>query len=137
MTRRLALLLLAASCGGDRAPAPTAGAPRATITAPAPGDSTGAEVTIALGAAGVRIAPATGTREAGVGHHHLFLDLDPSPAGVAIPSEPGVVHLGKGDSVHTFAGLAPGPHRVIAVLAWGDHVPIDGAGRDTVEFVVR
>jgi hypothetical protein len=48
-----------------------------------------------------------------------------------------VVHLGKGDTTHAYAGLAPGAHRVIAVLAWGDHVPVEGAVRDTVDFVVR
>lgn len=141
MTRRLLpLLLLAAACGGERAPAPEPGAaptPRVTITAPLPGDTTGPDVTVVLRAEGVTIAPATGTREPGVAHHHLFLDREPSDSGVVIPSEEGVVHLGKGDTTHAYAELARGPHRVIAVLAWGDHVPVAPAARDTVDFVVR
>jgi hypothetical protein len=28
--------------------------------------------------------------------------------------------------------LAPGRHRLIAVLAWGDHVPVANALRDTI-----
>ncbi len=142
--RLLALLLLAVACGGERAPTPAADtapaapvAPRVTITSPAIGDTTGADVTVALRADGITIAPATGTREPGMAHHHLFLDRDPSDDRRAIPSEAGVVHLGKGDTTHVFSSLTPGPHRVIAVLAWGDHVPVEGAGRDTVDFVVR
>ncbi len=142
MTRRLAALLLAAACGGERSPPPPPEAaapapPAVMITTPAAGDTTGPDVAVGLRAERVTIAPASGTREAGVAHHHLFLDRDPSAAGVAIPAEAGVVHLGQGDSTHVWPGLAPGPHRIIAVLAWGDHVPVDGAVRDTVDFVVR
>jgi hypothetical protein len=145
MIRRLPGVLLAAvACAGERAPAPAAEAvpavpvtPQVTIAAPAAGDTTGPEVTVVLRAAGITIAPTSGVREAGVAHHHLFLDRDPPDTGGAIPAEEGVVHLGKGDSTHAYAGLVPGAHRVIAVLAWGDHVPVEGARRDTVEFVVR
>lgn len=145
MIRRLpGVLLVAAACGGERAPTPAAEAvpaapatPQVTIASPATGDTTGADVTVVLRAEGITIAPASGVREAGVAHHHLFLDREPPDTGGAIPAEEGVVHLGKGDSTHAYAGLAPGAHRVIAVLAWGDHVPVEGARRDTVEFVVR
>jgi hypothetical protein len=147
MTRYLPALLLAAACGGERAPAPppevppassvAPAAPRVTITAPAPGDTTGRDVAIVLSAEGITIAPASGTREPGVAHHHLFLDRDASGADAAIPAAEGVVHLGTGDSTYVYPGLTPGPHRVIAVLAWGDHVPVEGAGRDTADFVVR
>jgi len=141
MIRRLPALLLAAACGGERAPAPPAeaapAASRVTITSPAPGDTTGADVTVVLHVEGITIGPATGTREPGVAHHHLFLDRAPSSTGQVIPAEAGVVHLGKGDTTHVYAGLAQGAHRVIAVLAWGDHVPVEGAARDTVDFVVR
>lgn len=145
MTRRLpGFLLVAAACGGERAPAPAVEAapaapvtPQVTIASPAAGDTTGSDVTVVLRVERITIAPASGMREPGVAHHHLFLDREPPDTGGAIPSEEGVVHLGKGDSTHTYAGLAPGAHRVIAALAWGDHVPVAGAGRDTVEFVVR
>lgn len=147
MIRRLPALLLAAmACGGERTPAPAPPAesaptapttPRVTIVSPAPGDTAGPDVTVALRVEGITIGPATGTREPGIAHHHLFLDRDPSAAGRAIPSESGVVHLGKGDTTYAYVGLAPGPHRVIAVLASGDHVPVEGAVRDTVDFMVR
>lgn len=146
MTRRLlALLLAVAACGGERTPpAPAAeavpaapAAPQVSITSPVPGDTTGPDVSVALHADGITIAAATGLREPGVAHHHLFLDRSLPDTGQAIPSEAGVVHLGKGDTTYVFAGLAPGAHRIIAVLAWGDHVPVAGAGRDTVDFVVR
>lgn len=143
----LPLLAVAAACApsADRPdstavppsppPAPLA---MATILSPAEGDTVGVDVKVTLGAQGVTIEKATGTRAEGIGHHHLFLDEAPTAADVAIPpASPTRVHLGTGATEHTFRGVAPGPHRIIAVVAYGDHVPMVGVKADTVNIVVK
>jgi hypothetical protein len=114
-----------------------AGGPEVLILTPEDGDTTGPDVTVTLGANGVSIRPATGTREEGVAHHHLFLDTLTTAEGAVIPpTNARVIHIGTGDSTYTFRGLASGPHELIAVLAFGDHTAMP-ARRDTVRFVVR
>jgi len=74
----------------------------------------------------------------GTGHHHLFLNLDVSPQGEPIPSVPGaIVHMGDGSSEFTFDAVSPGPHRLIAVVADGAHVPLQPLVVDTVNFTVQ
>ena len=145
----VASLALAAGCAGEKAatsdtaaaaaaPAPQ-GDPTAAvrIISPADGDTTGADVTIVLGKENVTIAKADGARVEGTGHHHLFLDTPPSADGQPIPpTSATVVHIGTGDSTFTFKGLAPGAHEVIAVIGYGDHVPMT-TRRDTVRFIVK
>jgi hypothetical protein len=110
----------------------------ATILSPAEGDTVGPDITVTLGATGVTIEKASGIRTEGIGHHHLFLDDNATPADQPIPpATPTTVHLGTGANEHTFRGVAPGPHRIIAVLAYGDHVPMVGVRADTVNVVVK
>src|SRR4051812_3054378 len=144
------ILALAAACESNKTPpadtSPPAGAPPPTaatanpavrIVSPAEGDSTGADVTVVLAKESVTIAKADGAHVEGTGHHHLFLDTPPSADGQPIPpTSATVVHIGTGDSTYTFKGLKPGPHEIIAVIAYGDHVPM-AARRDTVKFVVK
>lgn len=99
-------------------------------------DTAGADVQVRLTAAGITIAPAS-VREPGTAHHHLFLDLDPTPPGEKIPAgKTGIIHLGKGDSTFVFRGVEPGAHRIIAILADSAHVPLEPAAADTVRFTV-
>jgi len=134
------LSLASLSCGGGRpdtraAPPPVA---RAVIAQPADGDTVGSDVHLALQAEGVEVAAADGQHVAGRGHHHLFIDVDLTPPDSVIPAGvPGIVHIGTGASEWTAAGLTPGAHRIIDVLAHGDHVPMEGVGTDTVRIVVR
>lgn len=114
-----------------------AGVPAVEILAPAAGDTITLPFTLRLSATGVTIAPASGVREEGIGHHHILINLDPTPEGEPIPAAPGYVHLGSGVSEYVLDALPPGEHRIIAILAWGDHVPMTGSVRDTVRFVVR
>ena len=117
--------------------APAAGGIGVTITSPTEGATTGADVTVTMTAQGVRIEKSDGKRVEGVGHHHLFLDTDPSADDKPIPPTTAkVVHIGTGDSTYTFKGLPAGQHRVIAVIGYGDHTPMR-AGRDTVTFTVK
>jgi hypothetical protein len=153
-----AALALAAACEGSAsksADSPKMAAPQAApaaatgampamassamvmITSPAEGDTTGPDVTVKLSAMGVIVEKA-GTKVEGHGHHHLFLDMSPSAEGAPIPPNSAMVqHIGTGDSTWTFKGLTPGPHTLIAVLAYGDHVPMTNVARDTVHFVVK
>lgn len=112
-------------------------APTVEILAPAAGDTITLPFTVRLATNGLTIAPASGVREEGIGHHHLLINLDPTPDGEPIPAAEGYVHLGSGVSEYVLDALPPGEHRIIAILAWGDHVPMTGSVRDTVRFVVR
>ena len=107
------------------------------ITSPAKGATTGKDVVVTLHSQGVTIAKADGKKVEGVGHHHLFLDTTPTPDNAVIPPNSAkIVHIGTGDSTYTFKGLAAGPHRIIAVIGYGDHTPMLGR-TDTVDFTVK
>jgi hypothetical protein len=55
-----------------------------------------------------------------------------------IPTVPGsIVHLGDGSRAYRFENLTSGPHRIIAVVADGAHIPLQPLVVDTVEFVVE
>lgn len=127
-----------ASVGQSTAAAPAAAAAAAvTIVSPAEGATTGRDVTVTLRSEGVRIAKADGARVEGVGHYHLFLDTVPTTDSVVIPPNTSkIVHIGTGDSTYTFKGVPAGPHRIIAVIGYGNHVPMAGR-RDTVDFTVK
>jgi hypothetical protein len=118
--------------------APAAPAPRVKIVEPKQGaTATGTSVHVVLEAKGIEIAPAAEHR-AGTAHHHLFLDTDLTAPDVGIGmGMPGIVHLGKGQSEYTFEAVAPGPHRLIALLADPNHVPLKPLVADTVRFTVK
>lgn len=111
---------------------------RVTIDMPAEGDTVrGSAVHVMLSASGIELAPAAEER-AGTGHHHLFLDVDPGPLTEEIPAGiPGVIHLGRAQTDFHWDSVAPGSHRIIAVLGDWKHVPLVSAGADTVRFVVQ
>lgn len=125
---------VAAACGGGQ---PAADPIRIEITEPASAAVVvGPNVRVVLAASGIAIGPAG--VDSNAAHHHLFLDTEPTPQGQPIPAGvPGVVHLGQGQTEHVFEGLAPGEHRVIAVLADWVHVPLAPPVHDTVDFSVR
>jgi hypothetical protein len=145
-----ALLVLTIACGGDTpAPAvrdaaeqaPAAQEPASgsvTILEPAQGaEVEGGLVTVRLSASGVNIVPA-GDMTPGTGHHHLYLDEGLGAVGVPVPAIPGqVIHMGTGVSEYAFQDVAPGPHRLIAVVGDGLHVPLQPWVVDTVTFTVR
>lgn len=110
---------------------------RVRIVQPKNGDTVKTtDVRVVLEAQGIEIAPAAEKRP-GTGHHHLFLDTDPTPPDSMIPvGVSGIVHLGRGQSEYTFTGVAAGSHRLIAVVAGWDHVPIKPLVVDTIRFVV-
>lgn len=97
----------------------------------------GPDVRVVLEAHGVDIVPA-GNQQENSGHHHLFIDADLPSMDEPIPAgQPGVVHLGGGQTEYVIEGLAPGQHRVIAVLGDWAHVPVETVSADTVTFTVQ
>lgn len=107
------------------------------ITAPADRATVSLPVTIKLRATGVRIVPAT-VEKPGTGHHHLFVDHDLVWINDTIPrGTTGVYHLGRGQTEFVLDSLAPGVHRVIAVVADWRHIPLNPLVADTVTFTVK
>ena len=128
----------AAPVGGDTTKAPPVAMPTVTIVSPAENDSTGPDVPVVLSHANVSIAKADSKRAEGTGHFHLFLDTIPAMDTMPIPpTSKQIVHIGTGDSTFTFKGLKPGPHTIIAVLGYGNHVAMMPETTDTVHFVVK
>jgi hypothetical protein len=85
----------------------------------------------------VPIVPA-GDMTPGTGHHHLYLDADLGDLTAPVPSVPGsIVHMGNAATEYTFENVASGPHRIIAVVADGAHVPLQPLVVDTVTFTVE
>ena len=125
--------LSVAACRKAPAPPPAA----VTITSPTAGDTIrGSAVHIMLDVTGVELAPVADQRP-GTAHHHLFLDVDAETVKDPIPvGAPGVVHLGQAQTAFHWDSIAPGRHRIIAMLADPGHVPLMPLVVDTVTFVV-
>ncbi|MEX2467379.1 MAG: DUF4399 domain-containing protein [Gemmatimonadota bacterium] len=143
----LILVMTAAACG-DATPdddAATTGEPSAseapigTVSILEPADGAvveGGTVTVRLSVDGVPIVEA-GDMTLGTGHHHLYLDADLTPADQPVPTVEGsIVHMGDASADYTFENVAPGEHRLIAVVADGAHFPLQPWVVDTIMFTV-
>ena len=126
-----------AACGGSDGGDPSLGT--VSITSPADGSTiNGPKGTVQVAVAGVEMRPAAEGIGPGTGHHHFYLDTDLTPADQPVPTiPPNVIHKGDATSEHTFENVAPGEHRIIAVVADGIHVPLQPWVVDTVTFTVR
>ena len=138
-----AVLSIASSgCGGEaepprQEPAEEEAVRTAVILTPAEGDTlAGPDVLVQLAAEGIELQPA-GTDLPNTGHLHLYINHDLTPEGEPIPSEAGIVHLGKAQTEHLLTGLTPGDYTVIAVIGDHLHVRIPGVATDTVRITVR
>ena len=131
----IAACFLAAACAKKEA---ETSAVTVSITSPSEGDTlTGSAVHITLAATGIEIAPAADARPE-TAHHHLYLDTDFPPSENPIPmGSAGVVHLGQAQTDYHWENVAPGPHRIIAVLADPGHIPLRPWVTDTVNFFVK
>ena len=132
-----ALSSFVAACGGSDGGDPSLGT--VSITSPADGSTiNGPNVTVQVSVSGFEIRPAAEGIVPGTGHHHFYLDTDLTPADQPVPTiPPNVIHKGDATSEHTFENVAPGEHRIIAVVADGIHVPLQPWVVDTVTFTVR
>jgi len=112
--------------------------PSVEITQPADGETVqGPGVTVHLVAHGFEVVPAGNTTPHS-GHIHLFLDRDLGPMDQPIGNEPGhIVHMGDGSSDYVFDSVAPGTHRLIALVGDSIHMPVQPPIADTVSFTVR
>ena len=128
----IAVAIVVLACRGPSA------RPAVTIDTPAAEDTVrGTAVHVTLTAHGIELAPAA-DEKAGTAHHHLFLDVDPGPLDQKIPSgATGIIHLGRAQTEFHWDSVTPGSHRIIAVLADWQHIPLSSAGTDTVRFVVQ
>ena len=154
LSRSLALIpiLCLSACGGsDRPESDAEAGPQARETEPAAAEAAavrivqpaegatveGPDLHVILEIGGMQIRPA-GDMTPNSGHHHLYLDHDLTDPTQAIPTIPGqVIHMGDGSSEFVFEGVAPGEHRLIAVVGNHSHVPLQPWVVDTVTFVVR
>jgi hypothetical protein len=148
--KNVPLLLLCSvivACGGsagdegadEGAPggAPVVEAPAVRITAPTEGAfQEETDVTVVLTST-VPIMPA-GDMTPGTGHHHLYLDADLGDISAPVPTIPGsIIHIGDGSRAYTFENVSSGPHRIIALVADGAHIPLQPLVVDTINFVVE
>ena len=110
---------------------------RVAITQPADGAELDAgPILVVMEVEGLEIAMA-GNMDPGTGHHHLIVNGDVDWA-LPIPNDPGVhYHMGQAETEFTLEDLAPGEHRIIAVVADGVHIPLDPPVADTITVVVR
>lgn len=142
----VAALLPLLACGDsapDRTPATSepasapAAEPSVTIASPADGAFQEEHTVEVVLSSTVTIVPA-GDMTPGTGHHHLYLDAELGDTSAPVPTVPGgIVHLGDGSRAYTFENVGSGPHRLIAVVADGAHIPLRPLVVDTVQFVVE
>lgn len=127
-----ALLVIITACGTATPPVNEG----VSFVSPADNAVVGDTFVVKLAAEGLKIVPATTPKMAGEAHHHIFVDIDPTPDSLPIPKTDGIYHVGNGaDSL--VLSLPPGKHRLIAVAATSDHIPIKGARRDTLNIEVK
>jgi|SRR5687768_1018311 hypothetical protein len=141
-----AFLVAATACGGSEPAPPAAEAPPAAAPAPAPttptrrvffvepqdGATVKSPVKARFGLEGYELAPVpkeTITAEqvrAGMGHHHLGIDMDCLPAGTEIvKGTPSWVHFGTG-ATEIDVQLEPGTHKLTLQLGDDLHRTIEG-----------
>lgn len=79
------------------------------------------KVTIKFGSSNFEVVPAA-VAKANSGHHHLLIDSPVPALGEPIPSDPGHLHFGRGQTEAELV-LTPGPHTLQLLLGDHDHVP--------------
>lgn len=144
----IAPLSLAIACGGGEQaedaemaaePAeemPAEPAVTVRITQPEEGATVGPDVLVVMETEGIEIVSIT-PPVVGTGHHHLYVDVDLTPLSDMIPqNDPQIIHMGDGSTERMLEGLAPGEHRLIAVVANPAHIPLDPPVVDTLHFTV-
>ena len=136
-------VVVASACGGSEPPAQPAAEP-ATVSAPEPmkprvffvepanGATLKSPVHLVFGIESYELSPvpegtiAPEAVRAGMGHHHLGIDMDCLPAGTEIvKGTPSWVHFGTGNTMID-TQLTPGPHKLTLQLGDDLHRTVDG-----------
>jgi hypothetical protein len=104
------------------------------ITKPNNGDELKSPIEVCMEVKNLELEPAKMGINEGKGHHHiLFSSL---PADLSKPlGKKKVVHMGSGVSCHTFK-LSPGKHSLLALFAYGNHVPYDPPVSDKILITI-
>jgi hypothetical protein len=124
---RTTLALLAVVAAAGLAPAaaqtPSPAGAKVYIINLKDGDTVNSPFLVQFGLSGMGVAPA-GVEKPNTGHHHLLIDtaLSAEQMKEPIPSDPGHVHFGGGQT-ETTVTLPPGRHTLQLVLADWTHIP--------------
>ena len=105
------------------------------LTEPADGAVVDNPVRVAFEVEGLIVVPA-GEMQPRSGHHHLLVDVDEPAAGTPVPVTDGYMHFGQGQTELELE-LAPGEHRLIALVGDFAHIPLVPNVADTITIVVR
>lgn len=81
----------------------------------------GGKFWLRMGLRNMGIAP-KGVDRPNVGHHHVLIDTELTPAGEQIPSDRNHLHFGAGETEARIE-LPPGKHTLQLLLGDHDHVP--------------
>jgi hypothetical protein len=91
-------------------------------------------VAVKMNAEGITVKPA-GQLEAGSGHHHIEIDVEPEPAGTVVPKDATHLHFGLGQTEAKLM-LTPGEHTLHLQFADGIHRSYGPKLADTIKITV-
>ena len=98
----------------------------ATVTSP---------IKVVFGVTGMIVKPA-GDMTANSGHHHLLINSESIPNGVAVPADATNIHYGKGQT-DTEVSLPPGKYKLTMQFANWAHQSYGPQLSKTIEVVVK
>ncbi len=110
-----------ASSTANKTRQPSAARPGPAIyfRAPSNGSHVPQSFDVVFGLKNYGVAPA-GTKIASTGHFHLLVDVDAPAPGSIVPADAKHIHFGAGQ-IETRITLTPGRHKLILLLADGEH----------------
>ncbi|QPJ60854.1 MAG: DUF4399 domain-containing protein [Candidatus Nitronauta litoralis] len=108
---------------------------KVTIIKPLNGDTVGAPVEVCIKVEGLELEPAKMGVNEGKGHHHILFSSLPKDLSKPLGKQE-VIHMGSGVACHTL-NLAPGTHSLLALFAYGNHVPYNPPISDKILISVH
>ena len=118
--------------GGSATAVKTSSNKPITITTPATLTNVVSPLQVCMATNGYTVEPAKNGVNPGKGHHHLLIDVPiPSDLSKPIAKDASHVHMGDGSKCKTLS-LAKGQHTITALLAQGNHVPLNPVVSDSV-----
>lgn len=108
---------------------------KVTIIKPLNGDTVSSPVEVCIKAEGLELEPAKMGVNEGKGHHHILFTSLPKDLSKPLGKKE-VVHMGSGVACHTL-NLSPGTHSLVALFAYGNHVPYNPPISDKILITVH